>query len=417
MVRRARALGQTALVLMLVGACTSPIYHPSSTETPGSASGAAPSSPADVVVGDRLIVVRDDGNLVSMTPDGVTVLPLTSDAGPGVLVSQPVASPDGLSLAWVEVRTGGPSVVIATRAGVIRDQIPLGIAPFFLVWDPTSSRIAYLGNAGSGIGLGVIDQATVAPTDITLGAGSPLYLSWAPDGTQLLLHVGSDTLGSTDLAHELRPLGDAPGTFQAPAWLPDGRTLFDRVHGHDEQLVVADGDRRRVLATFRGGALFEPSPDGTRVAYRIDHEDGSQDGVFVQPIDGGDPVTVTRGETTAFFWSPRSDALLLMTPEGQASASLPLHRWRVWNGAMRFTSEPFLPSPTFFQEYVPFFDQYAQTLTPWSPDGTAFAYAGRIGAESGVWVQPVGRGAAPQLVSDGGMVLWSPPEQEGGSLH
>ena len=69
------------------------------------------------------------------------------------------------------------------------------MAPFFLAWDPTSMRIAYLGNAGAGIGLGVIDDAVVQPRDVPVGGGAPLYLAWSPDGTQLLVHVGADGLG------------------------------------------------------------------------------------------------------------------------------------------------------------------------------------------------------------------------------
>jgi len=412
MIRGARSLGQAALALIVLGACPSTVYRPSPTVTsaPSGSATTTPSAaaPADVR-GDRLIVLRDDGNLASMAPDGTDIVALTSEAGPDVRVSQPVASPDGRYLAWVEIRADRPSVVTATRAGEVRDEIPLRIAPFFLQWDPTSTRIAYLGSIGIGIGFGVIDEAMVEPRDIPVGGGSPLYLSWAPDGTELLVHVGPDTIGSTDMVHDLQPLRDAPGTFQAPAWLPDGRRLFDRVQGHDQQLVVAEGDHRIVLATFRGGVLFEPSPDGSRVAYRIDRADGSQNGVYVQRIDGGKPVLVARDETTAFFWSPRSDALLLMTAEPNASATMPVHRWRVWNGHIRFTSEPFVPSATFFEQYVPFFDQYAQALTPWSPDGSAFAYPGRTDTGDKVWVQRVEQGAAPSLVSDGGFVMWSPP--------
>ena len=410
MLRHARV----GLLFILLAACTSTPYRPTDSGSPAttaSASTAASPSAVAAVHGDRLIVLRDDGNLTSMAPDGGAIVALTSEASTDVTVSQPVSSPDGRFLAWVEVRADRPSVVVATREGAVQDEIPMRIAPFFLQWDPTSSRIAYLGSIGIGIGFGVIDGATVHPHDHPVGGGSPLYLSWAPDGTELFVHVGPDTLGRTDTKHDLRRLDDAPGTFQAPAWLPDGRTVFDRVDHGTQQLVVANGRKRDVLTSFTGGSvLFEPSPDGRRVAYRIAKADGTADGLYVQSVNGGHPVRVTPDETTAFFWSPRSDALLLMTPEPDASAAQPLHRWRVWDGRMRFVSRPFLPSQTFFREYVPFFDQYAQALTPWSADGTAFAYAGVQDGGSGIWVQRVQRGAAPERVSDGGFVMWAPPE-------
>ena len=204
---------------------------------------ASPSPSPVAVDGDRLLVVRDDGNLETLDPNGGEVLALTTDAGPDVVVDQPVSSPDGRSIAWVELRSDGPRVVTTSRAGGNRREIPLTVAPFFLAWDPTSMRIAYLGNAGAGIGLGVIDDAVVQPRDVPVGGGAPLYLAWSPDGTQLLVHVGADGLGRTDLAHPLRPSADAPGTFQAPAWLPDGRELYVARQGADQSLVVID--RRR----------------------------------------------------------------------------------------------------------------------------------------------------------------------------
>jgi TolB protein len=276
------------------------------------------------------------------------------------------------------------------------------VAPFFLAWDPTSMRIAYLGNAGVGIGLGVIDDAVVQPRDVPVGGGAPLYLAWSPDGTQLLVHVGADGLGETDLTHPLQPAGDTPGTFQAPAWLPDGRELYVSRHGADQSLVVIDQSDRTVLRRFHGGALFEPSPYGARVAYRLDTADGTETGVYVQDLDGRPPTLVTRTDTIAFFWSPAGDRLLLLTGDPNGGP----FRWRVWQGHERFVGDAFVPSPTFLREYLPFFDQYAQTITPWAPDGSAFAYAGTHQNASGIWVQPLA--GQRRLIGDGAFVTWTP---------
>jgi Tol biopolymer transport system component len=82
----------------------------------------------------------------------------------------------------------------------------------------------------------------------------------------------------------------------------------------------------------------------------------------------------------------------------------------VWSGDHVTTSAAYEPSQTFGQQYLPFFDQYAQALTPWAPDGSAFAFAGVVGGSAGVYVQQVD-GGAPTRVSDGEFVLWSPPER------
>jgi TolB protein len=358
------------------------------------------------VAGDRLIVLHDDGNLVTLGPDGGDLLALTTGADIGLVVQQPVASPDGRFVAWVETQDTGSRVVIESRNGVERHEIGLRFPPFYLEWDPTSSKIAYLGNVGSGIGLGVIEHAVVNPTDHSVGGGRPLYFSWSPDGRHMLLHVGLHQLGRTDLVHGLEPVGEMPGTFQAPVWLPDGRLVYVARGAKMQQLVVAGNGHRRVVATFRGGVLFDASPDGKHLAYRLDRSNGSQRGVFVADVDGGRPVRATRRETTAFFWSPRDDALLLMTVEPRARIEH-THRWWIWDGRARPVSKPFLPSPVFFNTYLPFFDQYAQALTPWAPDGSAFAFAGLMGKQAGIWVQPVD-GSGATRVTDGEFVAWSP---------
>jgi TolB protein len=357
--------------------------------------------------GERLVVLHDDGNLVTLGPDGEDLLALTSGENAGLVVQQPVPSPDGRFVAWVEIQGSGNRVVIASRDGVQRYDVGLKIAPFYLEWDPTSSKIAYLGNAGSGIGLGVIENAVVEPTDRAVGGGRPLYFSWSPDGTHMLVHVGLRELGRTDLAHGLEPIGAVPGTFQAPVWLPDGRLVYVARDGNVQHLVVEGNGDRRVVATFRGGVLFDASPDGKRLAYRLDRPGGAQQGVFVVDVDGGRPIRATPRKTTAFFWSPRGAALLLMTAQPGARIEQ-THRWWLWDGHVRPVSKPFLPSPTFFQQYVPFFDQYAQALTPWAPDGSAFAFAGLVGDQAGIWVQPVD-GSDATLVTDGEFVAWSPP--------
>ncbi len=393
---RFRRLVSGALVLALA-ACTSLPYRPPSTPTP----------PA-VTTSDRLIVLRADGNLASMAPDGTDVVPLTTDAGPDVVIDQPVSSPDGRYLAWVEIRSGQPSLVTATRSGQRLQSVPMGIVPFFLQWDPTSTNIAYLGNAQTGIGMGVVENATTTPDDVAVGGGSPFYLSWSPDGQRLLVHVGTDQLGVTDLQHGLHEVHDRPGSFQAPVWLPDGRTVYDRLDGTQQRLVVVDGKQQRALADVTGSVAFVASPDGRRIAYRVDGGTASQDGVYVRPIDGGRPTLVTHTGAPAFFWSPAGDELLLLTVNGSGADRIA--RWRVWSGHELLATDPYRPSQTFGQRYLPFFDQYAQAFTPWAPDGRAFAFAGQIEGQSGIYVQRVD-GGAPTLVSDGEFVLWSPPER------
>ena len=395
---RHAALIATAIV---AAACTGAPEGPS----------AALSDLPEPVHGERLLVLMEDGAVVTVAPDGSDVRPVVPSRGEGVDVKQPVWSPDGRSVAWAEFEvddSGAHSrVVTSDPEGASRTEFPVETGTFFLQWDPTSSRIAYLGNYRGAVGMGVAERAADgSPTAMTLGAGRPFYLSWSPEGDLLLIHVGSETLGTLDLEGNLQEIGDAPGIFGAPAWLPDGRMVYAVIDGQRQMLVVRDGDTPRELVRFRGAIEFVVSPDGERIAYRLTGPDGPG-GVSVVSTESAESQTVTATTTSAFHWSPDGRRLLLMTAiEGGEPAT---HRWMVWeDGEATPVGPAFQPSSTFLRDYVPFYGQYAQTMTLWAPDGRSFAFPGSIGDEAGIWVQELGA-AEPTLVLRGGSVVaWSP---------
>ena len=49
-------------------------------------------------------------------------------------------------------------------------------------------------------------------------------------------------------------------------------------------------------------------------------------------------------------------------------------------------------------------------MTLWSPDGSAFVYAGQQveSGESGIWIQPATIGSSPARMADGVVAFWSP---------
>ncbi len=112
---------------------------------------------------------------------------LAPSRGIDVEARQPVWSPDGRSVAWAELEIGdqGASSRVVTSApdGSARTEFPVDTGTFFLEWDPTSSRIAYLGNFQGTIGMGVAGRSPDGdPVATTLGRGQPFYLSWSPEG-------------------------------------------------------------------------------------------------------------------------------------------------------------------------------------------------------------------------------------------
>jgi Tol biopolymer transport system component len=400
--RRAAALIAT---VTLVAGCTG--------SAPEGPSGALPSLGTfpRPITGDRLLVLKDDGSIVTVGPDGSAVIPVVGSRGIDVQTRQPVWSPDGHSVAWAELELDdqGTSSRVVTSApdGSARTEFPVETGTFFLQWDPTSTRIAYLGNFKGAIGIGVARRSADGnPVATTLGAGQPFYLSWSPEGQQLLVHVGSKTLGTLDLEGKLLPLGDAPGIFQAPIWLADGRMVYATTAKDRQVLIVRDGERTKELVAFRGSIEFVASPDGRRVAYRVDDGTGPG-GIDVVDVRSARSRTVTASPTSAFHWSPDGRRLLLMTMEEGEDPTT--HRWRVWDGKVETPIGPtFLPSPMFWRDYVPFYGQFAQSMTLWSPDGSSFAFAGLIGERAGIWVQDLDA-EDPTFVLDGGSVVaWSP---------
>jgi len=401
--RRAAALIAMAA---LVGACTG--------SAPEGPSGALPSLSTfpRPIRGDRLLVLKDDGSIVTIGPDGSAPIPLVPSRGIDVETRQPVWSPDGRSVAWAELELTdqGASSRVVTSApdGSGRTEFPVETGTFFLEWDPTSSRIAYLGNFQDAIGMGVAGRSSNGdPVATTLGVGQPFYLSWSPEGQQLLIHVGSESLGTLDLeGNPLVPIGDAPGIFQAPVWLADGRMVYAATAKDRQTLVIRDGDRAKELVAFEGSIEFVASPDGRRIAYRVD-DGGGLGGIDVVDVRSARSRAVTEAPTSAFHWSPDGRRLLLMTMEEGDDPTT--HRWQVWDGKVVTRIGPTCqPSPTFWRDYVPFYGQFSQSMTLWSPDGSSFAFAGLIGDRAGIWVQDLDA-EEPSFVLDGGSVVaWSP---------
>lgn len=382
---------------------------------------------------NRIALVGDDGNLYTIRPDGSDRHALTDDASSTRRYSSPTWSPDGARLAWVEVSAneGSPSSALHLRdiaaARTTRTETPF--PPFYLFWSPDSRHLAYLSNWTDSLALRVVDVGN-GGTLQTIGEGQPFYFSWAPTGDRLFAHIGPDDLAFITLDGKRTDFPISAGaTFAAPQWSPDGEHLaYATQEGGERALRISDLQGRTVqtVATFAEGSIsFTWSPDAQKMAYIVTTEQVGTTAygpLMVVDLSRAEAYEVSAEPVLGFFWSPDSRHLIFprlerhapVTPIPEASTLLQSEstiwlRWHVWNGERTYPLSIFFPSRPFVFDYLRFFDQYAQSLTFWSPAGDAFIYTG-LGESGlqGVWHQPIAEGSSPTRISRGVQAAWSP---------
>ncbi len=390
---------------LLTGACTAD-------STPASSSEATttPSTTTTSPVPDdpgHLAVLDDTGSVVVMRPDGTGRQPIAeaSSANPAIYM-QPVWSPDGSALAWGQQTGSGFGVGIGRPGSDAILTLTTSNMPFYTYWSPNGRHLGVLHNGSSGVQFQIADLEE--ETTAILDEDTPLYFSWNPSGDTVVTHAGAERVETFGVDGARMTLEPTSSSYLAPQWTDRG--VF---HVVDERLVVEDTDgRREVIAEVSGFTVFVANHDGTKVA--------------VQPIAGAGPITasteempvpqantvvvidtataamdtVTEGPALGFFWSPNGDRLLVFDVENSQITP------NVWEADNTRALNPFIPHPTLLETFFPFFPQYAQSVSFWSPGSSAFAFAGVVGDQAGIWVQDLGA-EMPTRVSDGSWVAWS----------
>lgn len=353
---------------------------------------------------------------------GSTITLATADAAN----RQPVWSADGALLAWSRFdrrSSDGLAQVIVVdidRSPDGRLELDVIFPAFYLHWRPDSKAIATLGEGPLGLELTVIDLET-RRSEI-LARGGPLFFDWQDNGT-MLANVGRDDSrrfeyhGRRDAAVSFD--AHAPALFAAPARVPgtDGFVAAVRA-GNTSELVVlgGDGSITQKLGAFDGFARFVVSPDGRRVAWVVGKigDDVSlasttipTDQLVVHDLTTGTSTPVTDRLPVVFEFSPDSEKLLYLSVDDLGGSRW--MRWHVWRDD--HADQPLdwcRPSSVEAREYIPFSEQHARGQRRWSPDSTAFCYAGTAtSGQEGVWMQHLDRDDA-SFVGTGQAAWWSP---------
>jgi TolB protein len=369
------------------------------------------------------LVILDRGALrVHRRPTGSTVTIAAADAAN----RQPVWSSDGRLLAWSRFdrrsSDGLAKVIVVDIDGApdTRTEFDVIFPAFYLHWRPDSAAIATLGEGPLGLELTVIDLAT-GQSEI-LARGGPLFFDWQANGT-MLANVGRDDSrrfefhghGGAAVSFDAH----APAAFAAPARIPgtDGFVAAVR-SGSTSELVVlgGDGSITQKLAPFNGYVRFVVSPDGGRVAWVVGRTvddialasaSVATDHLVVQDLATGESTTVTERMPIVFEFSPDNRKLLYLSVDDLGGSRW--MRWHVWHEDLTDQSLDWCrPSAVEAREYIPFSEQHARGQRRWSPDSTAFCYAGTAtSGQEGVWVQRLDVDEA-SFVSAGQAAWWSP---------
>ena len=304
--------------------------------------------------------------------------------------------------------------------------------PFYMLWSPDDSNVSFLSTSASGQAL-ILQSAPAAGggESTIIDTGSPYYWSWAPNGRILITHSGGAENSTSPEHLAFIRFQDAdiietsldliPASFQAPAWSPDGsRIVLTRSEDGKNEIILTDdtGEYLKTLGSFTLNTGFGWSSDSKKVAF-INGTQTMNAGVIgeLNVVDTETDEKVSAGENVvAFFWSPDGKKIayfapFLNTPEGSSDQSnrqlfLQLNVLDVETGESK---ELFSYRPTEqFTSILPYFDQYHQSNTIWSPDNInlVLSFLDTEG-NPGIAVVAASGQLEPRLLAEGYLAFWS----------
>lgn len=355
----------------------------------------------------RLVVLDPTGDVVVLDPDGTHRTPVTDDAGELAGYTQPVWSPDGALIAWGQITGNGFAVAIQDPATDRRTLVETPNLPFYMSWSPDGETLGVLHNGADSVDFRMVDVSE--ETSLTVDSAAPYYFSWSPAGDRVVVHAGEDRVEEIESDGTRRQLESTSAAYLAPQWTPSG--VFHIVG--DELVLEDEGGRRAPIASVSGFTMFVANPQGGSVALQTTGDGAgiavaqreipnvASGSVVVVDVETGSVEMVNRGLSAGLFWSRDGDSLLVMRPSH--SGIVP----RVWNrSGSSIDFNEYQPSGAIVRDTLPFFPQYAQSVSFWSPDSSAFTFAGDVDGEQGIWVQKLDEDL-PRMVSGGTWVAWS----------
>ena len=359
----------------------------------------------------RLLISDAAGNVIVIQEEGTVVESI--EPPNGERYSQPIwASPD--TIVYAQTATGDNRLEAVQLGGETVWSVDLDTPPFYYLAAPDSrdTTVISLRNRPDSPGL-VIERISSQNSPLVIAEEAPFYASWNPDDGRLAAHIGDTRVDILSTSTET--IDTNASGFQAPVWLTSGLISL-RTRGGDTYLTRWSEDSFGDLAKVRGAARFVGSGDKLAIVTGGDIESGGiqasaqslptvTSGVLtVIDLEQDSFTSVTPDPSPIFQWDPEGEQLLYVTFVDDPTPALV---WHVWEDGKVTDFEPFVPEPSWFGTVAPFFDQYAQSVSLWSSDGSAFAYPALVDDEARILVQHLNE-ATPFDIAAGNWVAWSP---------
>ena len=386
--------------------------------------------------GNMYVVDQGGGHLKKLTEDAV--IP-DSQTAPFLYYQNPTWSPDGSQLAFMGIKAEGGQTLSKVLVANLDDESVNEIYksesehPVYLNWSPNNSNVSFISTNVTGQNMILQSIPAKGGERTILDTGSPYYWSWAPDGHVMIVHAGGTAASAPEHLAFLnvasstvteQALDSTSAPFQAPAWSPDGSYIaLARVSNKENQIVITDaaGENPKKVGTFTSKTAFAWSSDSSHLAY-IDGEQALDAGTF-GPLRIVDPKTSKESSVdanvVAFFWSPSGEEIayfILLQANADSGGSdaapstpqyvLQLHVLNVISGETR---ELFTYRPTQqFLSILPYFDQYHQSVTIWSPDNNnlVLSFMDNSG-NPGIAVVAASGKLEPRILAQGFLAFWS----------
>lgn len=276
-----------------------------------------------------------DGNeeIYVMNDDGTNQMNLTNNPA---FDWYPNWSPDGKKIVFGSYRDASgendEDIYVMNADGSNVERLTYGPAwSGFAAWSPDGSRIAFCSDRDGAEDIFIMNVDGSNVTRLTNDPEPEYYPCWSPDGSQIV-YVRIDSSAEGKIGEPRGPnegnceiyvinvdgtnqvnISNNPLTDGYPSWSPDGKRIaFNRAFYEGEEEVcnvcIMDPDGNNFMQLTHQSTIHEPSgggvprwsPDGSRIVFQSENEQGHHD-IYMVNADGTNRVNLTNNSADDWY--------------------------------------------------------------------------------------------------------------------